>query len=299
MSTRTYIGQADMKTATWNAVYVHMDGNPLSILPTLGAFLARTGSVDGVMGLLTTGGATHWSSINHEQIDPADYFPVKPEWAKAPFRSNERRAWNWFQYQDGTSEIAVGGVGVNFHVDGIEAPSGTLHEGRTESENAPSDAEWAYIFTSTELVILMPKAFMEENTMIEVDRVPLADLATLSPERMAEINYGPEFERTNPYAWAIDSTVPEGSRNLTARTWLGLDPLTPDDATGLRYGKSGMFYKFTGSSTSDGRTRTVTTETADGRRVDIKLPLVDWSLKSAPKGAEFVYPATKFDMVVA
>lgn len=96
--------------------------------------------------------------------------------------------------------------------------------------------EWGYAFTGSDaetaaLVIIGVEQDGDGECYHGRGRIPVRLLADLRAEDWTKIECGDAYERCCHYAWA-HFDVPDESRRLGTRTWLGQVPLAPRDAIG-------------------------------------------------------------------
>lgn len=214
MSTRSIMALAD-NDGFKDGVYVHSDGYPSGRGPLLFKMLAARGDDLSKLWADIDSAKHHgWSCLNTAQ--------------KAPHPSVLGRRGKW-----------VAGVGQKYTAAQCQDDSRFNWHG----EPLDTDAEWVYAFDLDHNIVSI---FKTVPTGRNFDSKPMlmAVVRMDQPEPdWTPIECGANYERCQHMAWAH---FPEAKdSNLGATAWLGLRPLTPQDATGCIY--NGETWQFTGS----------------------------------------------------
>ena len=266
--------------------------HPLHLLPQLAAIARRQGGLAGLAANLVGAGGKAWGLIDADQIDYATLGPVRDDWQSAPPMSNESRAW-WHQNHYRTHQAIEPGLGRR-RIAARENHALAIDEGVATSHSG----EYAYAITAEHVIVYIATEW-HHTTLPEVARFTFDELVALTREQAAVVHYGEHFERVNPQVgYMAGHDAPEESARLHMRTWLGLDPLVANDAIGIRYA-DGTELRFLSSHSQTETLRQQSAITADGKRVDVALPIVGWRLVAAPSGTELLYPPVKAELVAA
>jgi len=238
MSTNSLIGT--LTKDRFFGRYVHGDGYPTWMGPQLLRILARhDGDLAKMLDTLLHKHTQGWSYLTDNAEAPYDF--VGPE-----------------------RSVFVPYVGMAYR----ETPGDTTpYTGRIgASWNGDGGASWGYFFTSTDLTTAELVVVYFDEKPEEVARIPLAQLHTLDRKAWEPIECGANFERCCHLAWAHlgKDKMPKGTDRLGMRTWLGLDPLTPDNAIGCI--KDGKRYLFTGGGSLRGGIWYCSAKYTNGRR---------------------------------
>lgn len=202
--------------------YVHSSGYPTWMGPQLVRILARhDGDLARMLHTLTVKHVEGWSYLTEKAEPPYDF--VGPE--RSVFEPYVGMAYR----EGGDDELWTGHLG-----------------------GAPIEVPWGYFFTSTDLTTAELVVAYMDDTAEEVLRTPATQLHKLTGEDWGKAECGQQYERCGHLAWyhVGRDKMPKGTDRIGMRTWLGLDPLTPDDAIGCI--KDGKKYLFTGSGSSRG-----------------------------------------------
>lgn len=287
MSTRSFVGSVD-STGTFRARYVHWDGYPTAMGKTLATMIAR----DGVLPVLDvlTEQRPGWSSL----LDSTpDITRVDPD-PEAPLGSAAALAADFGpcgRYRDG-GVVNVPGYGCAYAVqkggDSLDNwITGTLDPERASASVEQSTwCEWGYLLSEDTLYVVRCDAHP-----VLVTQVPLDRLAQVTSETWVAIECGEQFEECSHYAWFHDETVPEESKGLTMREWLGVVPMTVDRAIAV-IDHLGNPTKVTRSGYSRGNTWHARTK--DGSAVP--LYTVKGNTATPLPDLVYVYPKRKEDM---
>lgn len=258
MSTRSIIGTTDGTTFT--GVYCHSDGYPSHMVRALAKIITRDG--EAALPVLTgqekraRGGETaNWDCLEPE-MPSADTEPPYPD-----FRTYVD---NVPVGERDSGIVALLGH-LTFDPDGekrgqvIEGYGTVMTRNPLRFSGAVTDREadtgwcqWAYLFTDDLTVIV----YEIGEGLTEVERFTRDDLAAITEDDEAtcqRIRYaecGKNFSRCNHVAWAHDDTAPDESKRLGMLEWLGVEPISLDQATGAVV--KGERYEFTGGGRSNG-----------------------------------------------
>lgn len=224
MSTSSFVGTVD-STGRFAGRYVHFDGYPTARGPILAGILAgHDHNIADVLDVLTRQ-YYGWSSLSADT-------------------GNEPKS-----KLDGR-DVAVLGYGYAYTTHQGQAEPDDWITGRLgQRSDTPTWCEWGYLFTGPDadaasLMVIQVESDRSGERYHERARIPVRLLADLSGDDWTKIECGESYERCLHYAWAhLD--VPDQSRRLSTRTWLGHLPLTPRDAIGATV--DGRTYRLTGS----------------------------------------------------
>lgn len=232
MSTRALIGTVDTD-GNYQGRYTNFDGYPTSLGADLGRIVAR----DGLPTALTVLTTTHasWSSVD---ADTPDLTGVYPDY-DAPADSPQRFAWTVAQSSADT--VVIPGYGVAYtgtDNPAMSDPTAGWEIGTVDLDTGAvvgvreSGLDWGYVFTGTgpgaDLLILGGG----EGQVAA--RLPVSGLP-YDHTTWQGVECGEHFERCDHYAKVHEDHLPEGTDHqyLGMRQWLGLTPMTLDDAVAL------------------------------------------------------------------
>lgn len=226
---RITITNGDAETVTVTAV--NFDGNPLDTGRALAALITRDG--DAALGVVA---AHEWASLTPEQPDFAGVTPDE----NADYSTPAYGAWEAAQH----GYDVIPGYGKAYRSG--NPPRVAPMPGDAES---PTTMAWAYAINHWHKTVTV---FDGEERLVVV---PFEGLPGTDWEH---IECGENFERCSHYAWGHVPDIPEESRDLSMRQWLGLDPMGPESAVevtvdGVTYamsrsGACGMYAKRSTSS---------------------------------------------------
>lgn len=196
--------------------------------------------------------------------------------------------------------VAVKGVG-RAHKAHRNGYDDAWEQGRLGSGE---DGSWGYYFTTSD--VTTAELIVADGTD-EIFRMAVRDLPSLSKTDWLRIECGHQFERCTHVAWYHEGrqNIPKASQNLAMVTWLGLDPLTAQDAIGAIVGGKTYRFGFSGYSRGD-RWFATGVRYANGR----KAPDLPWRTSAIynmvtrehiePQplpGVELIFPPTLKDVI--
>lgn len=305
MSTRSIIGTTD--GSDYEGIYCHFDGAPTHMLAHLARIVATRGS-EGVEVLAGQrprpegGYARGWSFIASDMpaLPETLPYPDYSSWAEAnPDPLSRDRRWQLLYNalgpvptRESRNAITAGYGATIACADAMMPPvfAGTL--GR---ESTLGMCEWAYLFTE-DLSVLVCEA---RASLVEVacftyeELVALADGDEELRDRVQVAECGEGFSRCSHMAWAHDSSVPEESRGLSMREWIGRDPMGPESAVAAIV--DGERVEFTGSGMLRDGNWAVSVK---GRSEMVPVYRQQGITRVPLPGVALIYPPVREDMLV-
>lgn len=295
MSTRSIIGTTT--GTTFEGLYCHFDGYPTSQVPALAQIITRDGH--DALPILTgatqaaRGGATaSWESLVAEMpaADTELPFADRSDWIESvPAKDRDPGIGHLYTHlsmgRDNARDSIVEGYGT-VHLDSPIRFSGTLSDPHAQT----GWCEWAYLFTEDLTLVVFEIA----DGLVEVGRFTREDLAALADgdesirERVGHAECGEDYSRCSHYAWVHDDGVPQASRRLSMREWLGIEPLRPMSATGAVVGR--RRYEFTGSGGSRHGNWEVSVK---GQKAMVPVFRLEGNTYAPLPGVELIYPPTR------
>lgn len=232
MGTRAFIGHLPTPD-TYAARYVHWDGSPRSLGPTLAALITRDGAADTVEAIMSA--QAGWSSVDERTPDPAGAVPD----ATADYWTPEHYA---HLIQTGTYSPEQYDVRPGLGIAYADPEHYTL-AGAISADAATISApggwtEWGYLIDPA-----YGSLYVVDATSREI--VATVPLDALGEADWTGIECGTGWEQCSHYAWVHDANAPRESR-VTMRQWIGAEPLTQRDATAVIC--DGVTYVLTGTS---------------------------------------------------
>lgn len=300
MSTRSLVGTID--GTTFDGIYCHYDGYPAHMVRQIAAIIARDGArafpVFAGKEVKARNGSTAWDSLSAYMPHPdtelpypdnVDYFDNVP--------ANEREPGVLALYAQVSSKQDVAAARDQI-IEGYGVAAATELPRRSgevgDSEVNTGWCEWAYMLTDDlSLVVLQPR-----DGLVEVERFTYEDLLAITAEdpatceRIQHAECGKDYSRCVHYAWWHDDTVPQESRSLGMREWLGLEPTTLDRAVAVVVG--GQRHTLTGGGSSRGTTWVM--RTTDGKDIPVIRRERGKSKDRPLPGVELILPPTKVEM---
>lgn len=304
MSTRSIIGTTD--GTTFEGIFCYFDGYPSHMVRALATIITRDG--DAALPVLTgqekraRGGETaNWESLDPEMPSPDTElpYPNRGDYLKnVPVEDQDAGLSALYVHLD-TGDPAerrdqvIEGYGTVMTRNPVRF-SGTI----TDRDVNLGWCEWAYLFTEDLTVVVYE---VLTTGLSEVGRFTRDDLKAITEgdeeacERISHAECAEDYSRCSHVAWVHAPDAPEESKHLGMREWLGLEPVSLDQAVAAVVG--GTRYELTGSSSVRSGVLSLYLRGGDALPV-AKTDKRGRATKTLP-GIELVLPPTKPELAKA
>lgn len=303
MSTRSFVGTVNADK-TFRARYVHSDGYPTGVGETLAALIALHG-VEETLRVVTE---EHygWSNLNAYAPDITNVRADSEAAYDTPAFQASLFRGKYAIYGDGRFEN-IPGYGIAYTTkDNQSSPDDWITGTLGEPLSRGMWTEWGYLI-DTEAETLTVVEIGVGDEVEPVVTVPLAE--AVEDYDWSVVECGADYSRCSHYAWFHFEDIPEESRRLATRQWLGEEPLTPDYATGVVF--EGKTYSLTGGGMDASLFRShevpqrvvnglrggwlASARAEDGEEVYVRTKTAKGNV---PSGLTFDYPPTKVSLLV-